>query len=127
MFTNKRAKAGKFLYGAIAINAFDLLVITSLEGVSERFFWNCALMIVLIIVSVYLHPKLYQERRFYRMINDLDTEVRAKEGRLGMAVDQSKGYIELDFFNLFWIFVVCCIIGLIAEYVFHIFFVWGFV
>ena len=98
-------------------------MVTSLEGVGENFLHVSILATIQILISVYLHPKLSQERRFHRMLKQLDDEQRAKEGRLGLAVDQNKGYIELDFFNLFWIFVVGCIVGLLAEYVFHIFFV----
>ena len=126
MLLNKRVWAGRFLYTAIALSFLELIIITSLEGVSENFLYTSIYIVIQIAISVYLHPKLYQERRFHRMLKDLDTEVRAKEGRLGLAVDQSKGYIELDFFNLFWIFVVGCVVGLISEYVFHIIFVWGF-
>lgn len=126
MLLNKRVWAGRFLYTAIALSFLELIIITSLEGVSENFLYTSIYIVIQIAISVYLHPKLYQERRFHRMLKDLDTEVRAKEGRLGLAVDQSKGYIELDFFNLFWIFVVGCVVGLLSEYVFHIIFVWGF-
>ena len=89
------------MYTAIALSFLELIIVTSLEGVSENFLYTSIYIVIQIAISVYLHPKLYQERRFHRMLKDLDTEVRAKEGRLGLAVDQSKGYIELDFFNLF--------------------------
>lgn len=126
MILNKRTLAGRFLYAAIALICADLLIVTSLEGVSENFLWDLVAVLVLVVVSVYLHPQLYRERRFYRMIRQLDDEVRYKEGRLGLSVDPNKGYIELDFFNLFWIFIAGCIAGLLAEYAYHIVAIWGF-
>lgn len=126
MFLGKRVISGRVLYISIALTMLLLVIVTSLDGVNINFMYVSILAVIEIIVSVYLHPKLYQERRFYRMLIDLDTEQRAKEDRLGMSVDPNKGYIELDFFNLFWIFIIGCIIGLLAEYVFHVFFVWGF-
>lgn len=126
MFLNKRILSVRLLYVAIGSLCGLLFTIVSLDGVGAFFVYALIYSLILIGISVYLHPQLYQERRFYRLIKQLDDEVRYKEGRLGLSVDQSKGYIELDFFNLFWIFIIGCVVGLLAEYVFHILFVWGF-
>lgn len=126
MILNKREWAGRFLYASIACTAIHLIFVTSLDGVNKIFLITCVYGIIQILISIYLQPKLYQERQLYRKMKALDAKEREESGRQGIAVDQSKGYIELDFFNLFWIFIIASIIGLLAEYAFHILFVWGF-
>ena len=33
--------------------------------------------------------------------------------------ETGEGYIKLNYFNLFWVFLVCCVLGLIAEDIWH--------
>ena len=49
----------------------------------------------------------------------MDKEQRSEERRLARERKPKKGFITLNFFNLFWIFVVCCVLGLMIETVYH--------
>jgi len=75
-------------------------------------------MIIYVMLSSYLNPSLRYERVLRENLHMADTEKRAKEGTLGLDLE-GKGYIKLDFFNLFWIFVVGCVLGLIVEIAWH--------
>ena len=63
-------------------------------------------------------PSLRHERHLQRIARDLTDREAANVGMLGRDLE-GKGYIELNFFNLFWVFVVCCVLGLIIETIYH--------
>ncbi len=75
-------------------------------------------VVLLIILSTYIDPALSQERRLHRRLRKLRTHVAVESGTLGRDTT-GHGYIKLDFFNLFWVFVIACIIGDVFETVYH--------
>ncbi len=90
-----------------------------LEGISASV-WPLALTaIILIVAHVVVDPALSDERRLQRQLRMMETRDEAEEGTLGL--DKSgQGFIELDFFNIFWIFVVASVIGVVIESVYHV-------
>lgn len=75
-------------------------------------------VIVLIIFSVALDPTLVRERRDERAAGLAADKDAAAQGMLGRDLS-GKGFIRVDFFNLFWMFFVCCILGLVLEIIWH--------
>lgn len=77
-------------------------------------------LIFLAVVTVYMDPELAQERMLSKHAAKLDPEKRRAFEKRVDARRPLKGYITLNFFNLFWIFVVCCVLGLMVETLFHL-------
>lgn len=114
---NRRSarRAIEFLIVAdLAIILCDIMI-SGLSGISVAMVVRLAFYIALM---VYIDPSLAEERQAERKLSDMETRERAELGTLGRD-ESGKGYIELDFFNLFWIFMVCCVLGLLIEAVYH--------
>ena len=87
-------------------------------GFSSSTVFELVQVAALTIFSTALDPSLIAERRGKRNAELDDVRDAARKGMLGR--DQTgKGYIRIDFFNLFWMFFVCSILGLILEIIWH--------
>lgn len=118
LLRNRRRHAAQMTYALIAINIVGTLIEIMLHGFGENLIGAGVQLAILTIISVTVDPTLREERRRERIERDAELEREAKAGTLGRAKGD-RGFIELDFFNLFWVFVVCCFLGLVIETVYH--------
>ena len=118
LIKGERGAASSLININIGISIVSLICEFMLYGISWVLLFNFVSLAVQIALSTYLNPSLTNERNLQSGLESLDTEVHAKRGTLGLA-DPGKGYIRLDFFNLFWTFMVGSFVGLIVEIIFH--------
>lgn len=118
LLKGKRGAASALINVNIALTAIALVCEFMLYGAGPLLLFNFVQIAAQIALSVYLNPSLTNESNLHAGLRKLDTEVHAKQGTLGLA-DPGEGYIRLDFFNLFWTFIVGSVIGLIVEIIFH--------
>ena len=90
-----------------------------LNGLGANVIPHAVVAVFLIAMQSYLDPALAGERELRRKLRDMETREQAEDGTLGLD-PTGRGYITLNFFNLFWIFVVCSVLGLVIETVYHV-------
>ena len=119
-----RLVRGKRYIAALLCNimiALEILVLVCqfmLTGLSTELTAPGVNMIILIALQSYSDPALRDERKLQRKLLALDRKAEAEDGTLGRDTS-GKGYITLNFFNIFWVFVICCVLGLIIEVIWH--------
>ena len=110
LLRNRRRHAALISHVLIATTIIEMLVLIMLQGIGTELIRPAIQLVILIALSVTVDPSLIQERELKRRLRDLEDREAAEEGMLGRD-PEGKGYIELNFFNLFWVFVVCCVLG----------------
>ena len=118
LLRGKRNKAALLCDIMIAIEAIVLICHFMLTGLSNDLIAPGVNMLILIVLQTYSDPALRDERKLQRHLHELEWKSEAEDGTLGLDTT-GKGYLTLNFFNLFWIFVVACIAGLVVETIWH--------
>ena len=122
LLRNKRKHAAQGTEAMIFLLAGDIICSIMLNGLGASVIPDAVIAVFLIVMQSYLDPALAGERDLQRKLRDMETREQAEEGTLGLD-PTGKGYITLNFFNLFWIFVVASVLGLLMEEIVHFLFV----
>lgn len=113
-----RRDAARWSYVLILLSVAQIIVDVMLQGFGLHLIRPFIQLAILAVISVSVDPALREERELQRRLRDLEDREAAAEGMLGRDLS-GEGYIKLNFFNLFWVFMVCCVLGLIIEVIFH--------
>ncbi|WP_315897665.1 putative ABC transporter permease [Xiamenia xianingshaonis] len=118
LLRNQRRFAAYLAYGIYLLMLLGLLCSLMLEGVTYSLGVYVAVFAVTVAAQSYLDPSLRDERKLHRLLRAREDLAQAEAGTLGRD-PEGKGYIALNFFNLFWVFVASSVLGLFMEEIVH--------
>lgn len=119
---NKRRHVAQWTYVMIPLTLAEGLLSLALQGLDVNLIAPAVQLVVLIALHITADPSLREERRLQFALRRMDARSEYEDAvAVGMAGRDltGKGYISLDFFNLFWLFVVGCVFGLAIETIYH--------
>ena len=118
LLRSRRRKVATRVRVLIVVSVLELIGAVMIGGVNASLAPSVIELAILVALSVRVDPTLAAERKDARRAEQLENEQDAAAGMEGR--DRTgKGYLRLNFFNLFWEFVVCCVLGLILEIIWH--------
>ena len=118
LLKKKRYGAAQIANILVVLGVVDMFLETMLTGIGANLIFVVAVTAFRAILSAYLSPSLAQERKLADNMRMTDVKVRAETHTLGLDLS-GKNYIKLDFFNVFWVFVITCVLGVVVEVLFH--------
>lgn len=123
LLCNRRKHAARWAYAIIPMSIAEGMLSLALAGVGWNLIPPIAQLAILTTLSIVLDPALLEERRLQRTLRRMDERSEYEEaiakGMLGRD-PSGKGYIELEFFNIFWLFMIGCVFGLVVETIYHL-------
>lgn len=118
LLKNRRRHAARWSHVLLAITSLQIILSVMLQGIGEHLIPSAIQLGILLSLSITIDPSLHEERALQRRLRAMHDRDAYEAGTLGRD-PEGKGYIELNFFNLFWVFMVCCVLGLLIEVAFH--------
>ena len=115
---SRRRKVALRVRWLLAFEVASVLISMMLNGIGVELAGYVIELAILVALSVRIDPSLRAERKLERKIDEFENAEDVAAGMEGR--DRSgKGFLDLNFFNLFWEFVVCSVLGLILEIIWH--------
>lgn len=118
LFKSERRRTALLSKAVILITIAQVIVNIMLSGVGGHLLCSAIQLVILITLSVTIDPALKAERRQRRQLEYLKDAEAAAHGMEGRDAS-GKGFMELNFFNLFWEFTACSVLGLVLEIIWH--------
>lgn len=111
---NKRRGAARLSQVLIWFAIADFLLDIMGHGFGWGALWTACTIVYLVVMYTTLDPALREERILQRKLKALEDRADQEEGTLGRD-KTGAGYLKLDFFNIFWLFVIASVVGLAFE------------
>ena len=108
MLLNRRRNAAVLSNIAVITIIIASFTEVMVKGLSPEIYIQIITIVLLIALKSYLDPSLSKERKKHRHDRDEQNKKEQESGNLGFHKD---GRPKLNFFNLFWLFFIMCIIG----------------
>jgi len=118
LLRNRLRNARRISDPLIVVIVISMLCELMLAGLTLVLLSYLIRLAIIIIVATYVDPTLSEERKIQRALRKMETRDEVEKGTLGRD-ETGRGYIKLDFCNVFWIFVICCMVGVIIETIYY--------
>ena len=118
LIKNRRRHAARWSYALIVVTIIQIIIDMMLSGIGSHLIRPAVQLAILIALSITVDPSLRQERELQRRLRNMINREAARDAMLGRD-ETGEGFIRLNFFNLFWVFVACSVIGLMLETIWH--------
>ena len=118
LLKNRRRNATRWAYVLLLLTFVRIVLDVMLQGIGAHLIMPLIQFVILLVIATTFDPSLLEERALQRKLRSMQDRDAAEAGMLGRD-PEGKGYIQLNFFNLFWVFVVCSVLGLIIEVIYH--------
>ncbi|EFA22293.1 putative ABC transporter permease [Bifidobacterium gallicum] len=123
LLLNKRRYALNWTYVLIPLTIIEILLSIALRGFDLHLILPTVQLVILVVISINVDPDLRAERQMERALQRMNREQHYEkalaEGMAGRDLS-GKGYMTLNFFNIFWMFVAASVFGLVIETIFHL-------
>ncbi|KFI45937.1 Putative ABC-transporter type IV [Bifidobacterium bohemicum] len=125
LLRDKRHYAARWAYALMAVTVAQALLSLALQGLGPGVLVSTAQVAILVVLAIGLDPALVEERMLQHALKRMDERDEYFEARESGTLGRDpsgKGYIKLDVFNVFWLFFVGCVVGLLVEEIYHLVF-----
>ena len=118
MLRGQRRRIATISYIMVAFMLASILCSIMLDGLDLSVLPTLIAIVLLVTLASYTDPSLAAERLLRQSLADLSAK-QAAEAATGGLDTTGKGFIALNFFNLFWVFVTCSMVGFVVETLYH--------